>query len=172
MNVPLWYAAPVFPLVALATWADVRTRKIPNWLTGPAFLIALIVRWSMVGPGDALSGLVGGLIAGGLLFPGWMVGFTGAGDVKLMAAVGAWLGYPGGLLAALVALIAGGLIAILVAVRRGDLIQSVKRAGMLGLALLARGGGAAVPRPAASGARFPFAPAILVGALYVLMGKG
>lgn len=172
MNVPLWFAAPVVLLVALATWADVRTRKIPNSLTGLAFLLAVGVHWGLGGAVGVRSALLGGLIAGLLLFPGWLMGFTGAGDVKLMAAVGAWLGFPGGLKAAAVALIAGGVIAILVAARRGVLVQAVKGAAALGLSVLARRGGVAIPRPVTTGVRFPFAPAILIGAIYVLMRTG
>ena len=79
-------------------------------------------------------------MAGAILLPGWLMGFTGAGDVKLMAAVGAWLGHPEGFIAAVATLIAGGLIAVVVAARRGILKQALRNTLALGLTLLTRRG--------------------------------
>lgn len=172
MHAPLWVAVPVIVLVALATRADVQARKIPNLLTGPALLLGLLVHWGLGGMAGAGNALLGAVVAGAILLPGWLMGFTGAGDVKLMAAVGAWLGYPDGFVAAVAALIAGGLIAVVVAARRGILKQALRNAMALGLALLARKGSASASRPTTAGVRFPFAPAVLVGAIFALLGRG
>src|SRR5438445_9364994 len=133
MNAPLWVAVPVFIVVALATQADVRTRRIPNRLTGPALLLGIAVHAALQGPAGAGNALLGAVVAGGLLLPGWFSGFMGAGDVKLMAAVGAWLGYPQGMWAALFALIAGGVMALVVAARRGVLVAAIRSSTHLGL---------------------------------------
>ena len=172
MHAPLWVAIPVIVLVALATRADVQTRKIPNLLTGPAFLLGILVHLILNGTVGAGNALLGAVMAGAILLPGWLMRFTGAGDVKLMAAVGAWLGYPGGLAAAVAALIAGGVIAVFVAARRGMLKQALRNALVVGLGLLARKGGVAVPMPVTTGVRFPFAPAILAGAIFALLKSG
>src|SRR4051812_8704218 len=105
VNVPLHLAIPVCALTALAIRTDVRSRRIPNALTGSAILLALAVH-AMTGGVTGLGlAFAGAVVAGGILLPGWLAGWMGAGDVKLMAAVGAWLGVTQGLMAALLALI-------------------------------------------------------------------
>jgi prepilin peptidase CpaA len=171
VHAPLWVAAPVIALVAMATQADVRNRKIPNVLTGLGLLFGIAAHLVLDGPTGALNALIGALIAGGILFPGWLMGFMGAGDVKLMAAVGAWLGYPNALLAAVAALIAGGLISVIVAARKGVLMQAARNAVRLGVSLVVgRGKSSGVP-PVTTGVRFPFAPAVLIGAIFVLLWR-
>jgi prepilin peptidase CpaA len=72
---------------------DLRDRRIPNWITGPAILASLVLHsftghWSELGY-SALAGLVAGAVA--LVF--WFSGAMGAGDVKLMTAVGCIAGW-------------------------------------------------------------------------------
>lgn len=166
MNVPLWVAAPVIVLTALATRVDFRTRKVPNLLTGPALLLGIGVHLALGGTSGALGALAGAVVAGLLLFPGWMLGWMGAGDVKLMAAVGAWLGFPLSVHAALAALVAGGVISLVVATRHGILVQSLRGALLLIPGVLT--GSARTGPPSHSGFRFPFALAILAGSLFAL----
>ena len=121
MNAPLWIAVPVVLLAALAVREDLRTRRIPNLLTGPALLLGLLAHLVMGGPRDALTALAAAALPAAVLLPGWLLKFMGAGDVKLMAAIGAWLGGPSaGALATLFSLIAGGVISLVVAVRLRD----------------------------------------------------
>lgn len=164
MNAPLWVAVPVVVLAVLAARADVRARRIPNALTGPAIALALLAHFSFEGLGGLRGSLLGMLIAGGLLLPGWLLRFTGAGDVKLMAAVGAWFGFPHALMATLFALIAGGVVALVVAARRGILRPTLLNTAWLA-AWVMRPGAVAVTPPATSGVRFPFALAVLAGSI-------
>jgi prepilin peptidase CpaA len=99
-------------------------------------------------------------IAGGVLIPGWLFRWMGAGDVKLMAAVGAWFAWPQALIAVLASLVMGGAISLIVALRRGMLRQALTGAALIGAATLARTGGTP---PVTTGVRFPFALAVLAG---------
>lgn len=77
--------------VAAAVW-DIRVKRIPNKLTIPVFGLGLVyqVVFNQV---DGLLAAGTGFAAGfGLLFILWMIGSGGGGDVKLMGALGVWLG--------------------------------------------------------------------------------
>jgi prepilin peptidase CpaA len=160
MNAPLWVIAPVIVLVTVAARADVRTRTIPNHLTFPALLLGIATHTALAGPEGFRSSLAGLAIAGGVLIPGWLFRWMGAGDVKLMAAVGAWLGWPQALIAVLASLVMGGAISLIVALRRGMLRQALTGAMLIGASTIARTGGAPT---VTTGVRFPFALAVMAG---------
>src|SRR5260370_21820100 len=106
--------------LAIAVVIDVRTRRIPNWLTGSLAAAGLGMSFAGGGltPGQAALGLIAGLL---LMMPSHLIGATGTGDVKLMAAIGTLLG-PGLVLRAfLFTAVAGGVLAVAVAARRGRL---------------------------------------------------
>jgi prepilin peptidase CpaA len=83
---------PTLIVLSVATFTDLRSRRIPNWLVLP-FLVAGIAAsgWfhGWHGVGQSLAGMALGILIYGFLF--WMGGM-GAGDVKLCAAIGAWIG--------------------------------------------------------------------------------
>jgi prepilin peptidase CpaA len=158
MNAPLWVALPVVALVVLAARTDVRARRIPNALTGPAIVLALSAHFAFEGWSGLRGSLLGMLVAGGVMLPGWLLRFTGAGDVKLMAAVGAWFAFPQAVIATLLALVAGGVVAIVVAARLA--------------AWVVRPGAVAASPPPGSGVRFPFALAALAGSICGLWIRG
>ena len=162
MNVPLWVALPVTVLVALAARADVRSRTIPNRLTFPALLLGVAVHTAVSGAPGFISALAGLAVAGGVLMPGYLLRWMGAGDVKLMAAVGAWIGWPVSVTAVLASLVAGGILALVVAVRRGVLRRALTGAAWIAHSVLARTG---TPVPGTTGIRFPFALAVLAGSI-------
>ena len=112
-------------ILAVAIASDLRWRKIPNWLTGPSVLIGLglhtfINQWK-----GLVLGLEGAALGLGLFLLLYGVGWMGAGDVKLYAAVGSFLGPAQTISAAIVIALVGGLLAF----------------GMIGFHLGARGMG-------------------------------
>jgi prepilin peptidase CpaA len=118
----LMHAIPLTAvLVGAGTAAaiDLRTRRVPNVLTASlaagGFVFAS-TRIGPIGPVAALAGILVGLL---LMLPGHLLGATGGGDVKLLAATGAWLGPGLTVRAFFFAMIAGGLLALAVAAVRG-----------------------------------------------------
>jgi len=107
----------VVVLVLACTVTDLYNRKIPNCLTLPAVVIGLLIGALGGGwKGVFFSGT--GIIVGfGLMFLFYYLGAMGAGDVKLMAAVGALLGYPAIVQVFFYTAISGGVIAMLVLLR-------------------------------------------------------
>ena len=79
-------------LTALAAFVDFRSRKIPNWLTVPAFVAGVTLRTGLFGWPGAKSALEGTGLALLVLLPLVLMRALGAGDWKLMGAVGAFLG--------------------------------------------------------------------------------
>src|SRR5215469_8171995 len=83
---------PTVIVLAVATFTDLRSRRIPNWLVLPFMLAGVAVSaWlhGWTGVWQSLSGLALGAVLLGVLC--WLGGM-GMGDVKLCAAIGAWIG--------------------------------------------------------------------------------
>jgi prepilin peptidase CpaA len=117
MAVEQWSAIAV-ALMACVT--DLRTRRIPNMLTFSAAVGAL--GYHAFGGWIGLAGSIGGLLLGLALFlPIYLLRGMGAGDVKLLAALGAWLGPASVAWVAIYAAIAGGIMAVAVALGAGYL---------------------------------------------------
>ena len=83
-------AVILFTLFAVVS--DLRTRRIPNWLTVSAFAAGLVYHIATGGLEGLLFSLGGFATGFGTLLILWLMGGGGGGDVKLMGAVGAWLG--------------------------------------------------------------------------------
>jgi prepilin peptidase CpaA len=151
----------------MSALVDVRTRRVPNGLTLGIAACGVALAVSSRGPVGA-SAALGGLVVGFLLMtPGHFIGATGAGDVKLLAALGTLLGPRATVVAFVYASIAGGVLACAVAVRRRRLAGTLDRA-----AELLRTGGANVGEieHASMDNRFAYAPAIALGAFVAALG--
>jgi len=110
---------------------DLAERRVPNVLTMSGAVLGLA--WAgLTQGGSGLAWSVAGCAVGLALFlPLFLVGGLGAGDVKLLAAFGAWLG-PGGVVwAALWASILGGVMALVVAAWRGYLGRALRNVGAI-----------------------------------------
>jgi prepilin peptidase CpaA len=103
----------------LAAATDLRSRRIPNMLTFGAALVAFVLHAFISGwTGLGLS-LAGWLVGAAFFFPFFALGGMGAGDVKLVGALGACLGPATAVWLALYSSIVGGVMAIGVAVFSG-----------------------------------------------------
>ena len=146
---------------------DLRTRRVPNVVTASLALTGIglaATGLSGVTIGASLLGLALGLA---LMLPGHLFGATGAGDVKLFAAIGSVVGWDRVVHTFLDVAIVGGLIALLIAVWRRQLKQTVGGTA----SLIASGGGTrAVIESAGRPNRFAYAPAIALGALLAALG--
>lgn len=90
--VALTVCVGIFTLVAMI-W-DIRSRRIPNWLNVTGLVVAFGFHAIFNGFEGLLPALGGFAVGFGILFVLWLIGGGGAGDVKLAAALGAWLGAP------------------------------------------------------------------------------
>ena len=146
----------------LAAAIDIRTRRIPNALTATMAGLGL----GLAGAGASgipLWASVAGFALGlGLMLPGHLLGGTGAGDVKLMAAMGAIVG-PGLVVSAfLFTAVAGGVLAVMVAARRRQLAATLAGTGQLVTGCAeTRDRLRTVP----SSSRFAYGPAIAAGSI-------
>ena len=115
----------LFILLAIASVSDYRTFKIPNWLTGSGMVFGLI--YSAVVPFSIHHGFLwalGGLLLGFvIMLPCYALRIMGAGDVKLMAMVGAFLGVADILPAVIFSFITGGIVALVFAVYNKALLR-------------------------------------------------
>ncbi|RTQ99632.1 prepilin peptidase [Halomonas nitroreducens] len=109
----------IYGFVLLLVWSasvwDLRQRRIPNALVLAGAVVGVLLQGALSGSGGALAAIHGLLVGLAILIPGYLMGFTGAGDAKLMAAVGTFLGPLGAFQAGLVSIIFGGIIGILFA---------------------------------------------------------
>ncbi|NML15297.1 hypothetical protein HHL10_09925 [Azohydromonas sp. G-1-1-14] len=160
-------------LLLLAAASDVRSRRIPNMLVVYGMSLALCFH-GLAPSGTELfpsstSGLVpalaGGLTGLALFLPLYILRTLGAGDVKLLAMVGTWLGTQGVLYAAFWTLLAGGVLALGMAMATGVLRQVGRNmARLLGsMAMRAGSAGLLLQPKAQTTGRLPYAVAIAIG---------
>jgi prepilin peptidase CpaA len=121
----------VFALTLLAAVIDLRCRRIPNALTFTGALAGCAYAVATAGAAGAASSAAGWALGLLLFLPFYALGGMGAGDVKLLACIGAWLGPAGVVRVAIYASIVGGALALLVALRHGYLRRAVENIRVL-----------------------------------------
>lgn len=120
------WSAFALAVAALACICDVRSRRIPNALTFGASALACAAHLLLAGPVGLLASAEGWLLGIALFFPFFALRGLGAGDVKLLGALGAWLGAGSIVFVALYSTLAGGAIAVLVALRNRYLLRALR----------------------------------------------
>jgi prepilin peptidase CpaA len=149
-------------ILAVAAVQDIRTRRIPNSIVVLLAILGVAFCVTKAGLLDGLAASGEGMLVGlACWLPFYVLGWLGAGDVKLYAAAGAWLGPRTALEGAFIGALAGAVLALLWMVKA----YGVRRTGeTLGLAsstprILS-------PRQDRSGSsRLPYGVAIAAGAI-------
>lgn len=160
-------------LLLVATGYDIRFRRIPNWLTLLGCVAGLLFATVHGGIAGLLESGKGLLLAFAIGLPFWLLGWMGAGDVKLVSAVGAFVG--GGLVLQTVLAIgvAGAFLAVAALLWRGVLGRTVERLkASLGLTVASRQWIYVAPDAREQDVRLPYAVAISAGTLaaFLLFG--
>jgi prepilin peptidase CpaA len=163
MNAPL--SITLLVLLSLAVWQDLSQRRISNALTlvGLACAIGMQAIWA--GSSGFLNALAGAGVGLVCFLPLYLAKGMGAGDVKLMAAVGAFMGPADAFVAALLSLASGALLALVVLLWRTHEI----RTAAAGAPASAAG---SPPLAQLRKERFPYAAAIAVGVITTLWLNG
>jgi len=146
---------------------DLWTRRVPNPLT--VLLAASGLGFAAFGVSGltVAASVLGFLVGLALMLPGHLLGATGAGDVKLFAAVGAIIGPTHIATAFVYTALAGGVMAVIVALRRRRLRQTVD--GTARLITTAAANAHEIESPLENN-RFAYAPAIAVGTMLAALG--
>ena len=79
-------------ILAIAAYIDWKEHRVPNWLTFSAWGLGILFHVSMSGTAGLGASLMGSVVGLATLIVPYALCGMGAGDVKLMAAVGAWVG--------------------------------------------------------------------------------
>jgi prepilin peptidase CpaA len=125
----IWALALLLTLTAAGV--DWRHRRIPNWLTVPGLLAGVAVHTVISGWPGAKMSLEGAGLGLVILLPFVLLRAMGAGDWKLMGAVGAFLGPVFLMFVLLGSAFIGGLMAVVEAVRAGKLKETILNMGVL-----------------------------------------
>ena len=173
-----WMSSRVNLLIPLTVtlwiaWGDLRTRRIPNYLTLGTAVAGLAYNFMGQGLPGLADGILGMLLGFAFLILPYLWGGMGAGDVKALAALGAWLGprltvflfcYMG---------LAGGVIALGYLVWQGILWQKIKEGWtfLLNLILCRPDGPPRPPSPSQLTEGIPYGVAIAAG-MMILVGLG
>jgi len=124
-------SAMVVAIAVTACVADVRSRRIPNLLTFGGALAALTFHTIVSGRAGLVTASGGWVTGVALFFAPFALGGMGGGDLKLVAALGAWVGPEQTVWIVLYTGVAGGIMALVVAAARGYLRQAVSNVWLL-----------------------------------------
>jgi len=119
----VFIALPV--LFAFACYGEIRAHRIPNWLTLGGMALGLGAAAIEAGTAGLWDSFLGLAIGGGVFLPFCLMGVIGGGDMKLMAATGAIVGWPLVLAALTDTCMAGGVLALGIMAWNGVLFSTL-----------------------------------------------
>src|SRR5688572_29530937 len=126
---PKHLAVLIVAMVACIT--DLRSRRIPNVLTFGAAAAGIVFHAVVPGGESVTSAVLGWLVGVAVFFIPFALGGMGGGDVKLLGALGAWLGVSEIVWLALYTGVAGGVMAIIVSLATGYLRKALSNMMLL-----------------------------------------
>ncbi|MEI7839775.1 MAG: A24 family peptidase [Methylococcaceae bacterium] len=164
----------LLPILLIGSFIDLRQHRIPNWLNLITIILGLTFQFIFFQGSGLLNGL-GGFAVGFISFiPLYALRAMGAGDVKLMAAIGCFLTPMQTLEAVLATIIVGGFLGVIVLIARGGLGRYIKRYVLMAQTFFYMRKvlpiAPAIDEPART--RFPYAVAIAAGTFYTLWTHG
>lgn len=115
-----WPIKLVSVVLIIAAWIDGKELRVPNYITLPMILTGLIYQTVVGGFGGMGAGLLGMCVGLMCLLPLYAVGGMGAGDVKLMAGIGAWVGWQITAYSFAVSVVVGAFMAVVMVAVSGD----------------------------------------------------
>lgn len=180
-SIPAWTWLLLIAAGVVASVTDLRHTRIPNWLTLPLLgggLLYAVLHGGLAGLGQAAAGAGA---AGLVMIIGYIMFGGGAGDAKLMMALGAWIGFDASIILTFGVTIAGFIQAMVVVISRGGLkdvpitifhsfsmVQFVARQALRGKFIgpveSEETSQNTAPRPRPKG-WVPYAPSILIGTI-------
>jgi prepilin peptidase CpaA len=171
---PILLASLLIPCLVIASAMDLRYHRLPNWLTVTVAVVGLSTRIIMDGWAGVVDGAAGFALAALMFLPFWIARWMGAGDVKLLMALGLMLGWRIGLLVNVFSLLVGIVGSITLLLVAGELPRYLKRyLNMAVYTLIAREKLYIPPNPGDIAARrFPYAVAISLGTVLAVYGPG
>lgn len=153
--------------LSIAAFTDWREHRIYNKLLGPAFLVAIFLQTFFNGWVGLKESLIGALVGFGILLIPFFLGGMGAGDVKLLAVIGAFGGAHFVITSFLYGAIIGGGISAVLLVRRGALGATLKRFLLL-LPFLSKPENLSEDMQNARKEKFPYGIAIVLGTVVAI----
>jgi prepilin peptidase CpaA len=123
-NYSLWILAAILALIA--GYTDWRSRRIPNWLTIPGFLLGIAANSFVRGWPGTEDSLLGAGLGLALLLPFVIIRALGAGDWKLVGALGAFLGPRPLMLVLVVTILVNGVMALAMIIWKKRVAQTAR----------------------------------------------
>lgn len=169
MPIEQYLAVTLLLLVSIAAASDLATRRIPNKLLLAGLTCVLVLRLLSVNPGSSLLAALGGMGLGLAMFlPFYLLRGMAAGDVKLMAVVGAFTGPGDAFQIAVLSWCAGGVMALLLVLLRGRLRLVLANLGSMLRGTATPGADMSGTPGHSSAGSMPYGVAIAVGTVVVL----
>jgi len=168
----LYLALAVVAALVASVW-DIKTRRIPNWLTLSSILAGVAVHAALGGGRGVLTAIAAAVVGGGIFAIFFVAGGMGGGDVKLMAAIAAIVGFQSLFQVMVSTAIMGGVFAVCLALARGRLKQTADNIKLLMVHHRHQG---LTPHPEINVTnrqtlRLPYAIAIAAGCLITYIGN-
>ncbi len=163
------------PGVLWASWIDYSERRVPNWLNASLIVLGFAVQAYFHGLSGVWVGLGGLAVGFGVLIIPWAMHGMGAGDVKLMAAIGVWFGPWMTLVSFAAGAIIGGIIALIMIAAGKKVASAWRNLGIIMVKCSSRDTAFSEFGSAhsfgSSSALLPYGVPLTIGSLIVLTGQ-